>query len=143
MTAPIVSPDGKWLWDGSKWIPAPPTTKSSIDVNLHDSVGDVHIVQNNVEDIASAMVNAMKVMFDNKNDEQSKEINFQKHHELATAECSGCRAIIPLNSKHCPKCNLNFSGVSEGKLGECNACKGLVPLDSAKCIHCGNIFGIE
>ena len=24
MDEPIVSPDGKWVWDGSEWVPAPP-----------------------------------------------------------------------------------------------------------------------
>ena len=24
MTGPTFSPDGKWMWNGSEWIPAPP-----------------------------------------------------------------------------------------------------------------------
>lgn len=34
----ILSPDGKWMWTGSKWIPAPPTSSQSANVNLQDSV---------------------------------------------------------------------------------------------------------
>ena len=26
MTDPVISPDGKWMWTGSEWIPAPPDT---------------------------------------------------------------------------------------------------------------------
>ena len=57
-----MSPDGKWIWDGSVWIPAPPSIEPTVNVNLHDSVGDVRIIQNNAEDIASAMIQAMKHM---------------------------------------------------------------------------------
>jgi len=57
-----MSPDGKWMWDGSVWIPAPPSIEPTVNVNLHDSVGDVQIIQNNAEDIASAMIQAMKHM---------------------------------------------------------------------------------
>jgi len=39
---PTMSPDGKWIWTGSEWIPAPPTLENTL--NLQDSVigGDVH-----------------------------------------------------------------------------------------------------
>ena len=47
MTGPIISPDGKWMWTGSEWIPAPPTSASADDsiINLGDSVisGNVNI----------------------------------------------------------------------------------------------------
>ena len=58
----ILSSDGKWMWTGSKWIPAPPTSSQSANVNLQDSVvgGDVNITQNNAEDIATAMVQALE-----------------------------------------------------------------------------------
>jgi hypothetical protein len=29
MTDPVISPDGKWMWTGTEWIPAPPTEESS------------------------------------------------------------------------------------------------------------------
>ena len=80
MADPITSPDGKFLWTGSDWIPAPPASTTdasslidsdspsesqSTDVSLQDSVvgGDVVInqsIQNNPEDIAAAMVSAIK-----------------------------------------------------------------------------------
>jgi hypothetical protein len=84
MTDPVISPDGKWMWTGSEWIPAPPTSAPTADstINLEDSMmsgnvnieqnssdassvinlkdsamsGDVNITQNNAEDIAAAMV---------------------------------------------------------------------------------------
>jgi len=62
MAEPILSPDGKWMWTGSEWIPAPPSSSQSANVNLQDSVvgGDVHITQNNADDIAVAMVKALE-----------------------------------------------------------------------------------
>ena len=59
------SPDGKFMWTGSEWIPAPPSsteTTSSASVSLQDSVisGDINITQNNAEDIAAAMVLALE-----------------------------------------------------------------------------------
>ena len=64
MADPIFSPDGKWMWTGSEWIPAPPSSSQSANVNLHDSVigGDVNITQNNAVDIATAMVQALERM---------------------------------------------------------------------------------
>ena len=61
MTDPVISPDGKWMWTGSEWIPAPPAAES-VSVSMQDSViaGDVNITQNNAEDIAAAMVTALE-----------------------------------------------------------------------------------
>jgi hypothetical protein len=41
MSDPVFSPDGKLMWTGSEWIPAPPASQS---VDVRDSVimGDVH-----------------------------------------------------------------------------------------------------
>jgi tetratricopeptide (TPR) repeat protein len=63
MTDPVISPDGKWMWTGAEWIPAPPTAES-VSVSMQDSViaGDVNITQNNAEDIATAMVQALERM---------------------------------------------------------------------------------
>jgi tetratricopeptide (TPR) repeat protein len=64
MADPIISPDGKWMWTGAEWIPAPPSSSQSANVSLQDSVisGDVTITQNNAEDIAVAMVTALERM---------------------------------------------------------------------------------
>lgn len=52
------------MWTGSEWIPAPPSSSQSANVNLQDSVvgGDINITQNNAEDIATAMVQALERM---------------------------------------------------------------------------------
>ena len=62
MTDPVLSPDGKWMWTGTEWIPAPPSSSQSANVSLQDSVisGDVTITQNSAEDIATAMVTALE-----------------------------------------------------------------------------------
>jgi Ca2+-binding EF-hand superfamily protein/RNA polymerase subunit RPABC4/transcription elongation factor Spt4 len=63
-----------------------------------------------------------------------------KTDENPMAECGSCRAVIPLNSKDCPECGIQFSGVSDESLGECGACNSLVPLDSKSCPKCGVYF---
>ena len=90
MADTTLSPDGKWMWTGSEWIPAPPTSAPAPDstINLQDSMmsgnvnveqnsndassainlkdsamsGDINITQNNAEDIAIAMVQALECM---------------------------------------------------------------------------------
>ena len=48
MSDPIFSPDGKFMWTGSEWIPAPPKPTQSANLNVQDSVvtGDVNVIQN-------------------------------------------------------------------------------------------------
>ena len=65
VTDHIISPDGEFMWTGSKWIPAstPATeTTSSAGMSLQDSAieGSINITQNNAEDIATAMVSALE-----------------------------------------------------------------------------------
>ena len=62
MADPILSPDGKWMWTGSDWIPAPPSSSQSANVNLKDSVvgGDVHITQNSVSDFIAGIDHLLK-----------------------------------------------------------------------------------
>ena len=64
MSDPIFSPDGQLIWTGSEWIPAPPTSPQSANVNIKDNVigGDVNINQNKAEDIATAIVLALERM---------------------------------------------------------------------------------
>ena len=63
MTNPVISPDGKWMWTGTEWIPAPPSSPPPTESNIvmQDSViaGDVNISNNNVEDIKKAMIDAL------------------------------------------------------------------------------------
>jgi len=49
MSTPTISPDGKWMWNGTEWIPSPPTSNQSIQaVNVSDSVisSELNINQN-------------------------------------------------------------------------------------------------
>jgi hypothetical protein len=50
MADPIFSPDRKWMWTGSEWIPAPPSIKDKVpsNINMQDSVmqGNVNFRQN-------------------------------------------------------------------------------------------------
>ena len=59
MTDPVISPDGKWMWTGSEWIPAPPSIKDKVpsNISIRDSVmhGNVDIKQNS--DQASSTIN--------------------------------------------------------------------------------------
>ena len=58
MTNNPISPDGKFMWTGSEWIPVPPNTSSQkTSMLLQDSVigGDVNITQNNPQDLGIAM----------------------------------------------------------------------------------------
>ena len=90
MADPVISPDGKFVWTGSEWIPAPPTSAPTADstINLEDSMmsgnvnleqkssdassvinlkdsamsGEINITQNNPDDIATAMIQALERM---------------------------------------------------------------------------------
>jgi hypothetical protein len=69
MTNPVFSPDGKFMWTGNEWIPAPPQaenplhstsanqSKFSTNVNVRDGVigGDVNITQNDTDQIMIAL----------------------------------------------------------------------------------------
>ena len=63
MSEPIYSPDGKFMWSGSEWIPVPP--ESNQTVNLQDSVigGDVvhnTVINNDVEAVTTAVISALE-----------------------------------------------------------------------------------
>ena len=63
--------------------------------------------------------------------------------EMAECGVLSCRAIIPLDSKSCPKCGVSFSGVAQEDMGECGACGALVPIDSKSCPECGVDFVLD
>ena len=63
MSEPIYSPDGKFMWSGSEWIPAPP--KASQTLNMQDSVvgGDVvhnTVINNDVDAVTNAVITALE-----------------------------------------------------------------------------------
>ena len=73
MTAPVYSPDGKFMWTGSEWIPAPPAAESEPAapseqvLNMQDSVigGDVvhsTVINNDPAAVTSAVIAALQQM---------------------------------------------------------------------------------
>lgn len=66
MADAVISPDGKWMWSGSEWIPAPPN-QSSQQLNMQDSViaGDVisnTTIHNDPSVVTEAVITALRQM---------------------------------------------------------------------------------
>ena len=62
----VISPDGKWMWSGTEWIPAPPN-QSPQQLNMQDSViaGDVisnTTIHNDPSAVTEAVINALRQM---------------------------------------------------------------------------------
>ena len=65
MSDPIFSPDGKFMWSGSEWIPAPPSGGNTIE--MKDSVigGDVvsnTTINNDPQAVTEAVISALQHM---------------------------------------------------------------------------------
>ena len=78
MADPLFSPDGKWMWSGDDWIPAPPG-QTSPQINLEDSVIAGNIVKNTTINMTQQndLHNYMKTMVDSLSEgreEKAKEI---------------------------------------------------------------------
>ena len=59
MAEPLFSPDGKWMWSGSEWIPAPPG-QGGQQLNMQDSVIGGDVVQNtNIHNDPTAVTEAV------------------------------------------------------------------------------------
>ena len=66
MADPLFSPDGKWMWSGSEWIPSPPG-QGGQQLNMQDSVigGDVvhnTVVNNDPAAVTTAVIAALQQM---------------------------------------------------------------------------------
>lgn len=66
MAEPIRSPDGKFMWSGDEWIPAPPNDQGN-QINMQDSVigGDVisnTTINNDPSAVTSAVITALQQM---------------------------------------------------------------------------------
>ncbi len=64
MSDPVMSPDGKFMWTGSEWVPAPPSSEGN-NVSMQDSVigGDVvsnTIINNDPTAVTAAVVTALQ-----------------------------------------------------------------------------------
>ncbi len=68
MSDPTFSPDGKWMWSGNEWIPAPPAMENmGSSQNFQDSAigGDViqnTVVNNDPSVVTSAVISALSEM---------------------------------------------------------------------------------
>ena len=71
MADPVYSPDGKFMWSGSEWIPAPPSSEpeppapSEQALNMQDSVigGDVvhsTVINNDAAAVTTAVITALQ-----------------------------------------------------------------------------------
>lgn len=51
MSDPVISPDGKWIWTGTEWIPAPPGSNNA-SLSLQDSLitNNMNITQTNTSE---------------------------------------------------------------------------------------------
>ncbi len=59
MAETVFSPDGKWMWTGDEWVPAPPTgpTQSNTIDNPHVDIQDVE--SHNVVDSEAIIVSVV------------------------------------------------------------------------------------
>ena len=42
MSSPTLSPDGKWMWDGNSWIPAPPQSNIMPQTEINQNASSVN-----------------------------------------------------------------------------------------------------
>lgn len=82
MADPLFSPDGKWMWSGNEWIPAPPS-QGSPQINMQDSVITGDIVQNTTINMTQQndLHNYMKTMVDSLS--EGREEKATEIYELA------------------------------------------------------------
>ena len=64
----------------------------------------------------------------------------EENNDIPMAECGACGAIVPLDSKSCPSCDVSFDSISDEELGECGSCGAIIPVDSESCAKCGAFF---
>jgi hypothetical protein len=82
MSDPIFSPDGKFMWTGSDWIPAPPDQPLP-QINMQDSVIAGDLVQNTTINMTQEkdLHNYMKTMVDSLS--EGREEKAREIYELA------------------------------------------------------------
>ena len=115
-----LSPDGKYLWTGTEWIPAPPKNiveqepTPTTSLNLQDSVmsGDIihnTVVNNDTTAVTTAVIEALKELgvLDSKPKPQSFEMPFEKY-ELPPSFQVGDHVeyYSPTNSRWIDRCTV-------------------------------------
>jgi len=80
MSDTVYSPDGKFMWTGTDWIPAPPKEDSTSQaISMQDSVigGDVvhnTVINNDVDAVTSAVIGALERLGIVNNSEKNEQI---------------------------------------------------------------------
>ena len=65
MDGPIISPDGKWMWTGSDWIPAPPGSKVNQTVStIKDTAIDGDVIQHTDNSVSNTHIEINTIRFD-------------------------------------------------------------------------------
>jgi len=64
MSGPVMSPDGKFMWTGDEWVPAPPSSEGN-NISMQDSVigGDVvsnTVINNDPAVVTTAVITALQ-----------------------------------------------------------------------------------
>ena len=110
MSDPVISPNGKWMWTGNEWIPAPPSSNhiskpitdevivddlraeqsqnsnpNHASISLHDSVvtGDVNITQNNLEEITGNVITKYWSVLVSQHNTTPMELNHSEEQEVS------------------------------------------------------------
>jgi len=100
MPDPIFSPDGKWMWTGSEWIPAPPQEMNAKPSGINDSVimGDV---VSNIE-ISTNSLSKAELLYSEakKNEEQKDFTNAIRLFELSLRERNANEEEIIAHTKY-------------------------------------------
>lgn len=140
MADPILSPDGKWMWTGNEWIPAPPGMDSNIGTsNISDSVVMGNVSINDASSISSAVQSASQCRNCNSNNVSIIVCSSCGHQ----AYCSICKDEIvnmrfELASDKESELFSNFRKLCEERI--CNTCfnqKLASTWDS--CHYCGSL----
>ena len=133
---PMLSPDGDFLWTGTKWIPAPPATATMPLANtIHDSVimGDVtqitnQMTQSDIENYFLTMLDAFEEARDDKAFEileKAKKIDHRRASEMfsnswltriSNSRLKGIRRYYNANLKGMAPSSFNMDDITTAPL---------------------------
>ncbi len=75
-----LSPDGKWLWDGKEWIPAPPTAKPEVVESAQSTIKQVAQITNTPVQELSQMAQHYDINEDNTLSEYEVQLAASAYH---------------------------------------------------------------
>ncbi|DAC14557.1 MAG TPA: hypothetical protein D7I06_08740 [Candidatus Poseidoniales archaeon] len=127
MTAPVMSPDGQFMWTGAEWIPAPPNSNFS-PINVQDSVvmGNITNITNNnsQNDIENYFLTMLDAFAEGRDQaayeilEKAKKINYNQamtmfnsswHEKISNSRLIGIELFynVHLSGQAPPSWNMN------------------------------------